>query len=510
MKNSGLDALALKGWPPRHLSPVTAAEMADGDGELYAEFIEGHCRITKDSVAGDTGRLLVLRSWQRELLIRLLARREDGRLRHRQALIGMGRKNGKSALGAGIALAGLVLGPDGGEVYSCAAEKEQARVVFGTARRMIELEPKLRDFLKVYRDVIEFPETGSIYRCLSAEAYSKEGLNPHLVIFDEVHAQPNRELWDVMALAMGARRDPLMVGITTPGVKTDATGQDSLCYSLYQYGVDVAAGSTDDPSFFMAWWEPRDPDADHRSEATWREGNPGYDDLNDPEDFRASLLKTPEAEYRIKRCSQWVGAATAWLPAGTWDAIREERSVPDGVEVALGFDGSYNNDSTALVVVEIAQQPHIDVAACWERPADAGEEWKVPILEVEDAIRAACKRWQVREVACDPYRWARTIQVLGLEGEGMPLVGFPNSPERMIPATQTFYESVLNHKITHSGDSRLSRHISNAVLRTDARGSRIVKETKGSARRIDLAVAAVMGLARAFYFTNEPQEWGAL
>lgn len=511
MNNSELGAVTLTGWPPRHLSVTSAREIAAGDGELYADFIESSCRVTKDSVAANSGEPLVLRPWQHQLLGSLLARREDGRYRHRQGLVGMGRKNGKSALGAGIALAGLVLGPDGGEVYSCAAEKEQARIVFGTARRMIELEPKLRDILKVYRDVIEYPQTGSIYRCLSAEAYSKEGLNPHLVIFDEVHAQPDRELWDVMALAMGARVDPLMLGITTPGVEVDATGEDSLCYSLYKYGTEVAAGLTEDPSFFMAWWEPRDPNADYRLETTWQEGNPGYGDLQDPEDFRAAILKTPEPEFRTKRCSQWVTRTTAWLPAGAWDACRSDHAIPGGAAVTLGFDGSLNNDSTALVVVEVADRPHISVVDCWERPKDADDSWKVPIVQVEDAIRAACRRWQVREVACDPYRWQRTIQVLGPDGEGMPLVGFPQSPERMIPATQRFFEAVVNRQITHSGDARLSRHITNAVLRSDARGSRLVKDSKNSSRRIDLAIASVMGLQRAAYFSQEePQGWGAL
>ena len=94
-----------------------------------------------------------------------------------------------------------------------------------------------------------------MYRVLSAEAYTKEGLNPNIVLFDEVHAQPNRELWDVMALASGARRDPLLLGITTAGVRTDSSGQDTLCYSLYQYGRRVATGEIDDPPFFLAWWE---------------------------------------------------------------------------------------------------------------------------------------------------------------------------------------------------------------------------------------------------------------
>lgn len=482
-------------WPPRWLTVVPEADLERGDGDDYADFMESVCRITKDSIGGPSGQLLSLRDWQRQMLRHVLARRPDGKLRHTQALVGVARKNGKSALCAGIGLAGLVLGPQGGEVYSCAGDREQARIVFGTARRMVELDPELSELLKLYRDVIEFPKTGSVYRVLSAEAYTKEGLNPHLVLFDEVHVQPNREFWDVMALAMGARVERLMLGITTAGVRTDTSGSDSLCYGMYQYGKRVASGEVVDPSFFMAWWEPRDPDADHRDPATWREANPGYGEFVDPEDFASAVLRTPESEYRTKRCNQWVATAEAWLPVGAWAACADGSPIPDGTEVVLGFDGSFSNDSTAIVAVTVGETPHVDVVACWEKPQGEGQDWRVPILDVEQTIRAACKRWQVREIACDPFRWARTYQVL--EDEGLPVLEFPQSPQRMVPATQRFYEAVLNQTVSHSGDARLARHLDNCVLKVDQRGSRLAKDAKNSPRKIDLAVAAVMAFDRA-------------
>lgn len=460
--------------------------------------------MTKDSIAAPAGALIQFRPWQSQLLRHLLARRPDGRYRHRQALVGVARKNGKSALGSTLGLGGLLLGPQGGEVYSCAADKEQARIVFGTARRMVELDQELSSILKLYRDVIEDPASGSVYRVLSAEAFTKEGLNPHKVIFDEVHAQPNRELWDVMSLAMGARPEPLMVGITTAGVRTDSTGQDSLCYGLYQYGKRVASGEISDPTFFMAWWEPRNPEADHRDPRTWREGNPGFDDLVAGEDFQSAVRRTPESEYRIKRCNQWVATSQAWLPTGSWeDCELLDHEIPDGADVVLGFDGSYNNDSTALVVVEVGGKPHLEVVDCWERPVDADESWKVPIFEVEDSIRRACRRWRVREVVCDPARWARSMEVL--EVEGLPMLEYPQSPERMVPATQRFYEAVLNKTLSHSGDPRLARHVSNCVLRVNQRGAQVSKETKTSPRKIDLAVAAIVALDRAAQPVEEPQ-----
>ncbi|MER6064838.1 terminase large subunit [Streptomyces sp. NPDC001792] len=481
-------------WPPRFLTPVPAADVRRGDGPDVADFIETLCVVTKDTFAGPSGSPLLLRPWQHKLLGHVFARRADGRRRHRVALIGEPRKNGKSGLGAGVALDGLFEG-SGAEVYSCAADKEQARIVFGDARRMVENSPDLSEAIKVYKDALEVPSTGSVYRCLSAEAFTKEGLSPTRVVFDELHAQPKPDLWNVMALAAGARLDPLLFAITTSGVKTDSTGKDSICYQLFQYGQKIAAGEEVDPSFFMAWWGAPD-EADHRLAATWAMANPAFGDLIDPEDFEAAVKRTPEAEFRTKRLNQWVNTAEAWLPAGAWDACRGEQGlVEDGAEVCLGFDGSFNGDSTALVAVSCAEVPHVDVVESWEKPSDAGHDWTVPILEVEAAIRAACRRWNVREIVCDPYRWGRTYQVL--EDEGLPVVEFPQSPARMIPATTRFYEAVMNRSLTHSGDPRLARHLSNCVVKTDSRGSRLSKDAKNSPRKIDLAVAAVMAHERA-------------
>ena len=155
---------------------MSRAELERGDGGRVVEFIETFCRSTKDTLAAPVGDHLVMRPWQRQLLGELFARRADGRRKHRVSLVGLPRKNGKSALGSGIGLYGLFMGPDGGEVYSCAADREQARIVFGVARRMVELDEELSGLAKLYRDAIEIPSTGSVYRVLSSEAFTKEGL----------------------------------------------------------------------------------------------------------------------------------------------------------------------------------------------------------------------------------------------------------------------------------------------------------------------------------------------
>ncbi|MFZ9845470.1 MAG: terminase large subunit domain-containing protein, partial [Candidatus Nanopelagicaceae bacterium] len=239
---------AIGGWPPRYLTKLSKEEYAKSRGNEIIDFVEALCRITKDSVAGHAGQPLIFRDWQKELTRNLFAVNKDGRLKHKIALIGLPRKQGKSAWLSSLALEHLVLGPSGGEIYSCAADRDQAKIVFGTAKEMIRLEPELQ-FLDVYRDAIYNPKNGTTYRALSAEAFTKEGLSPTFVAFDELHAQPNRELFDVMSLAMGARQNPMLVAITTAGVKTDTSGKDSLCYELYNYGKRIVNGEVKDSSF---------------------------------------------------------------------------------------------------------------------------------------------------------------------------------------------------------------------------------------------------------------------
>ena len=467
----------------------------ESDAASVVSFIEGLCRNTKGR---DAGANLRLRPWQQDLIADLFVQRPDGLRQHRRGLIGLPRKNGKSALGAGIALWGLLAdGEPGAEVYSCAGDRDQARIVFGMAKRMVELEPELSSVVKVYRDAIEYAPTGGVYRVLSAEAYSKEGLNPSLVLFDEVHVQPNDDLWNVMTLGSGTRAQPLILGITTAGVRSDATGGDSLCYRLYNYGKQITSGEVDDPSFFFRWWEPAaGGEADWRDPKVWHAANPALGDFLFVDDFETSARTTPENEFRTKRLNQWVNQRNAWMPQGAWEACADlDRMVPDGTEITVGFDGSYSGDSTALVGCTTVD-PHLFVIEAWERKDSNDPDWRVPIAEVEHAIRTACQRWRVREVDCDPFRWSRTMEAL--EEEGWPIVEWnTSSPARMVPACAKFFDAVMERKVTHDGDPRLARHVDHCVLKTDGKGPRIVKEHKMSPRKIDLAVCAVVAHDRA-------------
>lgn len=486
-------------WPPRWLTH-DVEEWSDR-ARLAVDFVDVFGIITKDSVSGRAGSKLVLRDWQKDIIRNIYATDVDGGFRRKLALVGVPRKNGKSALASHLAVFDTVFGGGGTETYSVAATRDQARIVFGEAKRIIEANEDLRKIAKLYRDAIEIPGTGSVYRVLSAEAGAAEGLNASSIWFDELHAQPNRKMFDVMSLSMAARGARAhMVAITTAGVKTDSTGRDSVCYDLYQYGQKVTRGEVEDESFWMAWWESAE-ELDHKDPETWRIANPGFGDLNSVEDFESAVKRTPEAEFRTKRTNFWASSNVTWLPAGGWEKCEGDATLTDEDEIILGFDGSFSGDASAIVYATIPKDDEpvrVGLVKAWEKDLTIHDDgWRVDIAEVEQTILDFCQRYpRVREVACDPFRWQRSMEVL--QDKGVPIVEFPStSARRMVPACAKFYDAVMESRIVHDGDGLLARHIGNAVTKIDNLGVRIVKDQRNSPRKIDAAVAAVIATDRA-------------
>jgi phage terminase large subunit-like protein len=289
-----------------------------------------------------------------------------------------------------------------------------------------------------------------------------------------------------VTLATGKQQSSVVLAIGTPGPELEQT----VLGRLRSYALD----HPEDPlvvwrEHSAAGFEDHPVDCAH----CWELANPALGDFLARDGLAACLPpKMRESSFRRARLCQLTDQLEeAWLPPGAWAACADAtRSIPDGAEVAVSFDGSFNGDTTCLVVASVDQRPHIDLVELWE-PGGG----QVPVVDVEQAIRSACRKWRVLEIAADPFRWARSLQLL--DGEGLPILEYPQSPGRMTPATARFYEAVINQQLTHSGDSRLAHHVGNAVLREDARGARLAKERRDSPRRIDAAVAAVMAHDRA-------------
>jgi phage terminase large subunit-like protein len=464
-------------------------------GPQVVEFIETFLTLG-GSYAGQPFRML---PWMREVVDDIYLLDDNGRRVRRTYLLGVPRKNAKSTLASALAVYHLIVdrSDKSPQVISAAGDKKQARLVFDEAKRMISSSAELSGVCQVYRDEIRCTLTDGIYRVVSADAGLAHGLNPSVVIVDEYHVHKNTDLFVALTTGSATRSQPLTLVISTAG-----HDKDSPLGQLYEYGRRVESGEVDDPSFGFRWYGPREGEEfDPADPATWERFNPSWEIMN-KEEFASAFSHTPESDFIRYRLNGWTSTVSAWFPAGVFESRADRtKELAPGDAVVLGFDGAWKGDSTALVATRLADF-HQVVLGVWEAPMD-DPHWRTPVDDVKQTIRRAFATYQVRELAADPYRFEQTLT--DLREEGYPVVEFPtNSLARMVPATQAYYDAVLDGHLTHDGSKALERHVRNVALKSDSRGARITKEFAASRRHIDLAVAAVISYYRAVAWREAP------
>ena len=470
----------------------------ESKGAVVTSFIEDNLTLS-GSYLNDPFKLM---DWQREIVDDIYSLDDAGRRKYRTYLLGMPRKSGKSQLGAALALYALCIDPADAAplVISAAGDREQAKLVFAEAKRMVLASPWLSQICEVFRDTIFCRRTQGTYKAVSSDAGLAHGMNPSFVIVDEYHIHKNDELFVALQTGSAMRNQPMMLVITTAGFN-----MESPLGLMYQKGRRVESGEDTDPSFGFKWFGPQESEEfDHSDPAVWERFNPAWDIMR-PEEFAATHASMHEAQFIRYRLNGWTSAENAWLPHGKWDELGTGETLTKGDEVIIGFDGAHSGDSTALVAVRISDL-HLELIAVWESPANESH-WRTPIVEVKQAILDTCEKFMVREILADPYRFEQTLADLA-EDEGLPVVEYPtNSLARMIPATKIFYDAVLDATMTHSGNPIMARHLENCVLKEDAKGARITKEYRSSRKFIDAAVAGVIALQRAIaYRDQEPED----
>jgi len=494
------------------MTETSSTDAADRAIRFFGKYVVN----TKGEWAGTP---LKLEPWQVELLSDLFGTlNPDGRRQYRTSLIGIPRKNGKSTLGAGIALK-LLFSDDepGAEVYSAAADREQARIVFEMARGMVEANENLSKIAKVYRNSIVVPRTGSTYKVLSADAFTKHGLNPHGIVFDELHAQPNRELWDVLTTGQGARRQPLTVAITTAGFD-----RQSLCYELYEYGQKINAGLLDDPTFYFRWYGAAEGDA-WDDPATWEKANPNLDvsisrSFLESESRQAKHLPERQNTFIRLYTNVWTSANERWIDLTLWDENAGMVDEPDLADRRCygGLDLASTSDFSAWVLVfpgddgvTVLPRFFLPEAALEKRSAmrPTLERWKregwltvtpgdvTDFATIEAQILRDAERFQLVEFAFDPWQSELLRQRLADQG----LLGYkcPQGMAHMSGPAKHLERLLGERRVTHGGNPVLRWMVDNTQATRDA-NDHIKPDRKRSTEKIDGVVALVMALAAAY------------
>jgi phage terminase large subunit-like protein len=488
--------------------------------------------LLKHSKGRAAGQPFDLRPWQ-ERIIRALFKTDPatGRRQYRTCLLMMPRKNGKTELCAALAIDGLIFdGEPGARVFSAAADREQASLCFSAAATMIRNDPELSAACEIVdsQKRIVHRKSGSVYRAISAEAYTAHGLDASRVIYDELHAAPNRDLWDVLATATGARDQPLLMAISTAGYD-----RHSILWELYSYAKKVHAAPDLDPSFLPVIFEAPEG-ADWTDEAVWRKANPALGDFRSLDEMRiacrrAQEIPAQEAAFRRLYLNQWTESETRWLSMDAWDACQQpiDRGALAGRRCYVGLDLSTTTDLTAVVAVfpdddgagfTVLPQffcPRDTIRTRVTRDRVPYDEWArrgfvtaTPGPTVDyDAVRALLGDWReqfdVRLVAFDP--WNATHLVSQLEQvDGFTCVKMRQGKASLSAPSKALEAAVLSRTLRHDGHPILRWNVANVAVDTDHAGN-IQPSKQKSTERIDGVAALVMALDAMHRDANMPE-----
>lgn len=493
-------------------------------------FIESLCH-TKGTWAGKPFELI---DWQEQIVRDIFGTlKPNGYRQFNTAYVEIPKKMGKSELAAAVAL--LLTCGDGeerAEVYGCAADRNQASIVFNVAADMVRMCPALSKRVKILdatKRLIYLP-TESIYQVLSADVGNKHGFNTHGVVFDELHTQPNRKLYDVMTKGSGdARMQPLYFLITTAG-----DNQNSICWEVHQKALDIIDGRKHDATFYPVIYGAAQ-DADWTDPKVWKKANPSLGITVGIDKVKAafeSARQNPAEEnsFRQLRLNQWVKQSIRWMPMDKWDkcAFPVDAGALEGRVCYGGLDLSSSTDITAFVLVfpPLDEGDKYSVIPYFWIPEDNVELrvmrdhvnydlWRkqgflqttegnvVHYGYIEQFIEELGKRYNIREIAFD--RWGAVQMVQNLEGMGFTVVPFGQGFKDMSPPTKELMKLTLEEKIAHGGNPVLRWMMDNIFIRTDPAGN-IKADKEKSTEKIDGAVATIMALDRAIRCGNDTGE----
>lgn len=479
------------------------------------------CYLTGDFY----GQRMKLFDWQIEVITEVYGTIEDDGLRkYKLAYLEIPKKNGKTEVVGTIGLYHLTCDAPGGEIYCCAADRLQASKIYQAAVSKIKQSKSLSKVLKIVdslKKIINL-QTRTFMQVLSAEAYTKHGLNPSVVLFDELHAQPNRELWDVMTFGSGsARKEPLTWVITTAG---DDPDKRTIGYEIHDKACKIRDGEMINDTWFVKIFGITDGD-DIYDESIWYKVNPSLGHTISIKTLReeaedAKQSESSEKLFRWLRLNQWIALkATGWLPLSLFDKTVTDLKREDlkGERCFAGLDLSSTTDLTALVLLFPPSYNHAEYITIFEAwiPAEKMKERekrdKVPFsswvkngflhatdgevvdyTHVEERIKTADEEFDLVMLGADPYNF----EMLGqrLNDSSIETMVIPQTMVSLSPPMKEFEIMLKTGKMKHENNPVARWCFGNVRIAVD--GNENIKPMKNkSIDRIDLTVAWINAVA---------------
>lgn len=467
------------------------------------------------------GQPLELMEWMRHDIIRPLfgvKRKKDNLRRFRIVYCEVPRKNSKTTIAAGIALATLFLDDEpGSEIYSCAADREQAAICFDIARQMVANNQSLDKRCQVFKRAITVPSRMASYKVISADARTKHGFNASCVIFDELHAQPNRELWDVMLTSVGARRQPIIFAITTAG-----HDKHSVCYEVHNYAKRVRDGLVNDDSFLPVIYGIEN-ERDWQDRAQWRRVNPGLgisisEEYLEREYNKALEIASYENTFKRLHLNCWTAQETRWLQMNVWRECGGRIDIEElrGLECFAGLDLSATQDLSALVLV-FAVGDSVKVLPFFWIPEESlykrVKKDKVPyevwlrqgLIEpnpgevidygrIRKKINELNEIYKIVEIGADRHNAQQLMTQLD-EEDGFTVVPISQQMSGMSGPSKELEKLILSRTLEHGNHPILEWCAANVAVKTNAEGD-IRPDKAKSTERIDGIVALICALSR--------------
>ena len=509
----------------RHLDDLVKGKARgliwDADAARHAIAFFGHLRHSTGEWAGQP---FELQLWQAFVIGSLYGwKRKNGLRRFRTAYVEVARKNGKSVLLAGTALYALVAdGELGSHVYAAATTRDQARIIFGEAERMVSASPALR--ARVTRTVnnLAVMPTSSWFRPLSADATKMDGLNVHFAAVDEVHEHPNAEIIQKLNTATGARRQPLIFEITTAG-----HDRQSICRQHHEFSVKVLESTVpaEASDSWFAYIATIDAGDNWMNPSVWIKANPSLGVTVKVEDLKRQVdeareMPAQQNAIRRLRLNEWTEQATRWIDMGVWTDGSEQFDEEDliGRTCYGGLDLARVNDLSSLALVFPPEKPDEKVKVIWRHwcPSEdilrrarrdrapytvwrdggflvATEGNTTDFQFIEAEILELATRFNILEVAYD--RTFAGELVRNLQDEGINMVEFGQGFISMGPAAAEFMRLLIGRTLRHGGNPVATWCASNVSVRRDPAGNE-KPDKERSTERIDAVVAAIMAVGR--------------